>query len=356
MFQVNKKKKIKVFLFAYLNHTGAFNLSTRFLSEYLDKEKFKIYTLSLSKGNLSIPNYRGVNVFKCFYPAKISNYIGIFWGVLNSDVVFVLRGNHFKFMRFCLRLFKRRSFKRQGNKIDDEILGSISSAVGGRKNIADSYNFCTKVFSPTESIGKYNSERWGVKYDETTFLPPFINTTGFTPTFRERNLVRNIVFVGNDMIRKNISFFLTLSHIFREIKFHVVGIEPSNGFFEAAPDNLIYHGPKSPEELNTFLDEMDLHCFTSRSEGFGKVTIELAAKGIPSVLFDDYAAYEWLENGKEGVVVSTDSEYEEEIGKLIGDVEYFQRLQRGCKDLAERFSVRNQLARYEAVINELYAS
>lgn len=351
-----RNKKIKVFLFAYINQVGAFNLSARYLAETLDKDKFKIYILSLSKGNLSIPNYKEVKIFECFYPAKISNLIGIFWGVLNSDVVFVLRGNHYKFVHFCLKVFKRKSFKRQGNKIDNEILGSIATTVGGKENIADSYNFCTKVYSPTESIGKYNFDRWGIKYDKSTFLPPFINTSGFTQTPRKRHSVKNIVFVGNDMVRKNISFYLELSHTFHEINFHIVGQQPSLGYFEGAPENLIYHGPKSPEELNNFLDDMDLHCLTSRSEGFGKVTIELAAKGIPSILFDDYSAYEWLENGKEGVVVRTDAEYKEEIRKIIGDVEYYQKLQSGCKLLAERFSMQNQLMKYENIISRLYAS
>lgn len=348
--------KIKVFLYAHINQIGAFNLSARYLAECLDKEKFTIYTLSLSKGDLSIPDYSGVKIFKCFYPAKISNYLGVFWGVINSDVVFVLRGNHYKFIRFCLFLFRRKSFKRQGNKIDDEILGSIASTVGGKENIADSYNFCTKVFSPTNSIGKYNFRRWGIKYDTNTFLPPFINTLCFTPTERERNSVRNIVFVGNDMLRKNITFYIELSNVFNDIIFNVIGKEPREGYFRIAPDNLIFHGSKTPEELNDFLDKMDLHCLTSRSEGFGKVTIELAAKGIPSILFDDYAAYEWLENGKEGVVVKTDSEYKEVIGKIISDVEYYQKLQGGCKKLAERFSMKNQLKKYENIISELYAS
>jgi glycosyltransferase involved in cell wall biosynthesis len=348
--------KIKVFLYAHVNHIGAFNLSALHLAQHLSKEKFEIYTLSLSNGSLTTPECKGVKIFRCFYPAKVSNYLGIVWGIYNSDVVFVLRGNHFRFVRFCLFLFKKKSFKRQGNKIDDEILGSISSTVGGRQNIADSYNFCTRVFSPTESIGRYNFDRWGIKYDKTTFLPPFINTSGFSLTSRERNLVKNIVFVGNDMIRKNISFFIKLSLSFHEIMFHVVGKEPSTGYFEGAPDNLIYHGPKPPDELNDFLDDMDLHCLTSRSEGFGKVTIELAAKGIPSVLFDDYAAYEWLENGKEGVIAKTDCEYEDMVRKIINDVEYYHKLQRGCKSLAERFSMKNQLKKYENIISELYAS
>ncbi len=350
-----KDKKIKVFLFAYINHVGAFNLSARYLAENLDKEKYVIHTLCLANGNIPIPRFKGVKLFNCFYPAKVSNYIGIAWGIYCSDVVFVLRGNHYKFVRFCLKFFNKKSFKRQGNKIDDEILSSVSSTVGGRKNIADSYNFCTKVFAPTQSIGRYNFDRWGIKYENTLFLPPFINTSGFTLSERKRTSIKNIVFVGNDMIRKNIAFYIDLSREFDETKFHVIGQEPDSGYFEGMPENLVYHGPKSPEELNEFLDEMDLHCLTSKSEGFGKVTIEIAAKGIPSVLFDDYGAEEWLQNWKEGIVVSTNEDYKNQLSKLILDPNKYQSLVKGLPTLIERFSMSEQLRNYERVIKEIYA-
>lgn len=310
----------------------------------------------LSKGSLDIPKYKGVRIFKCFYPAKISNFLGILWGVYNSDVVFVLRGNHYKFMRLCLNLFGKKSFKRQGNKIDNEIVRSIASAVGGENNISDSYNFCTEVYSPTKSIGEYNFKKWGVKYNSQIFLPPFINTSGFQKSQRKRESVNNIVFVGNDMLRKNISFFLQISKTFRSVKFHVIGKEPLKGYFDGYSANLIYHGTMPPVELSSFLDNMDLHCFTSKSEGFGKVTIEMAAKGIPSILFDNYGAGEWLRNQEEGVIVSTDEEYEVAIKQLISDPEYYKKLQDGCVRLTGKFSIENQLSNYEQVIRDLYAS
>lgn len=349
-------RKIKVFLYAHINHIGAFNLSALHLSQHLDKNKFEVYTLTLGNGNLEKTRLDGVKTFNCFYPAKLSNYLGVLWGVLNADVVFVMRGNHYRFVRTCIKVFKKKSFKRQGNKIDDFVLGAISSAVGGEKNIAESYNYCNEVFSPNKLIGEYNFHRWGIKFNSQTFLPPFINTFGFTERKKKCKEVRNIVFIGNDMIRKNIELYVSLSKRMPELNFYVVGNAPKNNYFDQSPPNLHWVGSKKPDELNMFLDEIDLHCFTSRSEGFGKVTIEVAAKGIPSILFADYGAAEWLDNGKEGIIVQTEEEYIQALKELIQEPEKFRLLQNGLSALVERFSMENQIKLYEKVIQDLHAS
>jgi glycosyltransferase involved in cell wall biosynthesis len=344
-------RKIKVFLYAHINQIGAFNLSARYLAEHLGKEDFDIYTLALSKGTLGIPKYKGVKVFNCFYPAKISNFMGIIWGVYYADVVFVMRGNHYK-----LKISGKKSFKRQGNKIDDSVISSIASAVGGESNIPSSFNFCDKVYAPSLIIGNYNAERWDIKYETDYTLPPFINVAGFLPSKRQRRKVKNVVFIGNDMIRKNIEFFLELALKNPLLSFNVIGKSPYESFFEEAPKNLNYIGVKNPEELNSFLDDMDLHCFTSRSEGFGKVTIELAEKGIPSILFDDYGAKEWLKSEKEGWIVSSENEYLDALSHLVSNPSKYQELIEGLPSLLERFSMKNQLRQYEEVIQYVYAS
>jgi glycosyltransferase involved in cell wall biosynthesis len=351
-----EKKKQRIFLYAHINHIGAFNLSALHLAQHLDKRRFEIFTLTLARGDLDFKGLVGVNTFKCFYPAKISNYLGILWGVFNADVVFVMRGNNYRFVRLCTKVLNKKSFKRQGNKIDNSVLGAISSAVGGEKNIAESYNFCNEVFSPNKLIGEYNLNRWGVKFNSRTFLPPFINTSGFTKKRKISKEVRSVVFIGNDMLRKNIEFYCHLAYSFPELNFNVIGKAPNKEYFSDVVNNLMYRGAMSPLELNEFLEQVDLHCFTSRSEGFGKVTIEVAAKGIPSILFADYGAEEWLANGLEGIVVQTDEDYIQALEALIQEPEKFKLLQNGLNTLVERFSMKNQIEQYEKVIEDLYAS
>lgn len=353
--------KIKVFLYAHINHIGAFNLSARYLAKYLDPSSFKVFTLSLAKGQLDILRQKNIQVFNCFYPAKISNYLGILWGIYHADVVFVMRGNHFKFVRFCLWLFRKPSFKRQGNQIDDAVVNSVSAAVGGKQYLKESFNFCTKVFAPTHYVGEYNLKRWGIPYDTNIFLPPFIDTKGFTRTDRERTCVKKIIFIGNDMIRKNIDFYCLLAKALPEIQFLVVGKPPSSTLFkekcsELNLKNLVDHGLLAPDELNDLLDQVDLHCLTSKSEGFGKVTIEVAAKGIPSVLFDHYGAYEWLKHKKEGIIVHDDNEYIEAVRKLVTEPSAYQELVENLSDLNERFSIEKQAQVYEKIIKDLHAS
>ena len=351
-------RKTKVFLYAYINHIGAFNLSARTLAENLDKSKFEVYILSLGKGDLEIPNYHGVKIFSCFYPAKISNHLGILWGIYHADVVFVMRGNHYRFVKRTLSVLRRPSFKRQGNKIDTLVEGSMSSAVGGKEHIANSFNFCTKVYSPSDHVGKYNEMNWHIKYDKEVFLPPFIDTKQFTPTKRIRTSVKNVIFIGNDMIRKNINFYLELVSDFPLVQFHIVGKEPSKGFFKNhskknGVTNIIYHGLLKPDSLNSLLDSMDLHCLTSKSEGFGKVTIEVAAKGIPSILFDSYGAKEWMVDKVEGLLVETDMKYRTAIDKLVNDNSAYCELVKGVYNLASRFELTKQIVPYEKVLLSL---
>ncbi|MNY44492.1 putative poly(glycerol-phosphate) alpha-glucosyltransferase [compost metagenome] len=51
--------------------------------------------------------------------------------------------------------------------------------------------------------------------------------------------------------------------------------------------------------------QIDLHILPSRSEGFPKVILETAAAGVPSIVYDDYGADEWITTGVNGWVVKS---------------------------------------------------
>ena len=80
-------KKTKLFLGAYINFTNAQNLNCLALAKHLDKEKFDVYTLELYSGNLENKSIDGVKVFRCFYPHRISMYIGAFCKTPKTSVI-----------------------------------------------------------------------------------------------------------------------------------------------------------------------------------------------------------------------------------------------------------------------------
>ena len=191
------------------------------------------------------------------------------------------------------------------------------------------------------------------------FLPPLISTETFSRTHRTREKIEQVVFVGNDMIRKDIGEYLAYAKMFPSLIFHVVGRSPNSEYFELwlkenPIENLKIHGELVPKDLNELLDKVDLHLFTSKSEGFGKVTIELAKKGIPTILYSTYGANEWLQNGKEGIIVNSTEEFKHAFEILINDQVHYAELERGCLELAKRFDVNKRILDYEKAIEMTY--
>ena len=115
-------RKIKVFLGAYINQTNAQNLNCRALATYFNKSRFKVYTLTIGHGNLGKLSLPGVNIFNCVYPVKLTQYLGFLWGIWNSDVAYLPRGNNFRYQKRLLQIFKRKSFKTIENIIDQDAL------------------------------------------------------------------------------------------------------------------------------------------------------------------------------------------------------------------------------------------
>ncbi|WKK74523.2 glycosyltransferase family 4 protein [Marivirga salinae] len=353
------KNKTKIFLYAHINNIGAFNLNCRTIAKYIDKKRFEVYTLSLSSGNLDTPNFKGVKIFNCFYPAKISNYLGILWGIYNCDVAYIPGGNFYRYINFLLKLFKKPSFKRQGNLIDEKALKSFLPIIRKTENLKRVYNFHTKVLAPSKFVGEYNYKKWDLKYDSTVFMPPFMDSDSFTKKIIYNETVKDIIFIGNDMERKGIHEFLDIAFKFPELNFHIVGRDTVldgilNQVYRKQLKNIKYHGELCPDKLNSLLvNEIDLHVFPSKSEGFGKVTIETAFCGIPSIIYGTYGAEEWLKSGDEGIIASSFDDFILYIDQLSKDKDYYSKLIKGTDDLANRFEIRKRIKVFEKVSIEL---
>ena len=54
--------KTKVFLAGYINYANAQNINCRALASYLDKNRFEVFTMTLSEKNEVL---QGVNSFNC---------------------------------------------------------------------------------------------------------------------------------------------------------------------------------------------------------------------------------------------------------------------------------------------------
>lgn len=349
-------RKIKVFLGAYVNQTNAQNLSCRALAKYLNKEKFEVYSLELSRGNLPRLTEPGVKLFNCAFPVKAFGPIGFIWGFLNADVVYLPRGVFLGLQQLLVRFFRVKSFKTVRNVIDDESLRTAMSQIVKATDgeVAKGFDFVNKVYSMSNYMADYNFNRWGIVSQEINLLPP-TDFSSFRNSWRIRKELKEFIFIGNDWKRKGLSDFLKLSNEYPNCKFHVVGKGAKNDFNDLIQhDNVIFHGLVVEERLVELVQKADLHVLPSKSEGLPRVWLETLSNGLPSILYKGYGAEEFLVSGVTGFVVDDLEELESVVLKLTTDEASMESLSKGAIECAQKFHPLKLTRQYEKVIMELH--
>ena len=87
---------------------------------------------------------------------------------------------------------------------------------------------------------------------------------------------------------------------------------------------------------------------------FKSIILEAASTGIPSVVYDSYGASEWMDNKKNGFVVSAFKQVEELIHELIENPALLDKVSKNTQELAHRFDWKNIINDWEKVIVDLY--
>jgi len=353
---VLSSRKVKVFLGAFINQTNAQNLNCLTLARYLDKSKYVVYALAIKHGNLNTGHLPGVRVFTCFYPVKLTAYLGLLWGIAVADVAYLPRGNFFNWQRFLIRLFRRKSFKTIENVIDEAWLGSAQKVLGSMDNVMLNYAYCTRNYSITQYMRDYNLKRWNLQSEKT--ILPLLTDTGLFGRIRSvRDRLTGAIFIGNDMARKGVEYFIRLASTSPHLVFHVVGSNTTGIDLAAlikkhnAP-NVIIHGLLLHENLLALLKDVQLHVLPSSSEGFPRGIIETAAAGVPTLTFSGYGAEEWIKNDVNGFVADTWDDMRGWMTSLTA--EKIEHLSRGAIDLSARFDANSIVKKYEAIIDALY--
>ena len=114
-------------------------------------------------------------------------------------------------------------------------------------------------------------------------------------------------------------------------------ISPADEISRLGLANCVAEGTLTHAQLSEKLKTIQLHVFPSRAEGFPKVTLETAAAGVPSIVYGDYGAEEWITTGKNGFVVKTIDEMASVIQDLLDHPEKLQPLADNARALAARF-------------------
>ncbi len=351
-------KKIKVFLGAYINATNAQNLSCYALAKHLDKEKFEVYTLEIYSGNIENKPMQGVNVFHCFYPHRISAYLGYLWGIWNADIIYLPKHEVNGWNRFWLKLLRKKSFSTIEGIMDDYVMSVLTNNYGGKEKVVAHYNQSfDKIFSITKFLRQYNLDNHGINSEEKplylgTDIDVFLNEDKHITTLQQ------VIMIGADLLRKGVNDFLDLAGTYPDVIFHIVGA--GNGRIDMPEElkkrdlpNVVHHGTLVFDELVELLKEMDLHILPSRSEGFPKVILHAAAAGVPSLLYADYGANEWIADHKDGFIVDTLDEMKEIIKELLDNSVLLQDTSKNAIEMAKQFDWEIKVKEWENVILDL---
>lgn len=324
------KKRIKIFLGAYVNYINAQNLNCLALAKYLNPEKFTTYALSA----YFAPKVKTTaNLFNCFYPFRISSPLGFLWGIIKCDIAYLPKYSSTpKWILYIAKFLGKKVFTTIELNMCDLDKDSLLNSFGSRSNLIEYFKYIPNIFGITQYI--IDNANCGVRLEEKA-LYLGVEAGFFSKKTRKR--LQNVVFIGSLTKRKRVEEFLLLAEQFPSLNFYVIGTGVELSLLKLnAANNVTFMGKLTQKEVASKLNEMDLHVLLSRSEGFPKVILETAASGIPSLVFSDYGASEWINNNN-GFVVNDSEQLNRVIERLINEDDLLAKNSEGAILMAKRF-------------------
>lgn len=345
-----------MFLSSYGNMTQAQCLNCRALAQYLDKTRFAVAIRTVYSGDLPVEPLAGALRFHVRYPAKIWEPIQFIRGLLWCDVAFLPSPEHWRWSRGLLRILGKKCFRTVEGVIDGIAYERAVDCFGSEENVCHFFTQTDKVYAITKAMIEKNRQSIGLSDpDGVLYLG-----TDYAEFAAEKQVtaLTDVILIGADLKRKGIDDYLVLAAKFPSLRFHVAGgsvggIDYARQCADSGLANVIFHGPVSHAQLAELLKGVQLHIFPSRAEGFPKVTLETAAAGVPSVVYGDYGAEEWITTGKDGFVVKTVEEMAAVVADLLAHPEKLQPLADGARAMAQRFDWRVVVKDWEREIEGL---
>ena len=366
MFFISNRMKKKVFLGGFINYINAQNINCRSIAVQLDKSKYDVRTLILS--NMSKTHLDGVSIYKVSQN-RLSLFYKFLLGVLWADISYLPKHQSTpRLVLFIAKIFGKKVFTTiEGNMCDIRRRSMINS-FGSKKKMQKYFKNIPNIYGITQHI--VQNAVCGVKLNK---MPLYLGVESDNFTNIKRSKLKNVVFIGSFIRRKKIDDYINLAKIFPKLNFHIVGnrkyikfkkqrVHIKNAWknkynsfdhTDEMPENILLHGKVNRIQLSNLLKNFDLLFLPSRSEGFPKVILEAAASSIPSIVYSDYGASEWITNGENGFVVDDFSEVVDKIKYLIDNPDIYMKMSKGSELLANDFDWKNIIKQWEKVIDNL---
>lgn len=339
------RARIKIFLAGYVDYINAQNLNCLALANYLDDDKFEILTLSLNSKHKQDLNFR---IFYCIKPYFFSKYIGFLWGILNSDICYFPKhiDTPLWILKFA-RLINRPIFTTLEGNVMDRSKDNLVDLFGSLDNMLRHFSFFNKVFPITKHI---SSQVENCFPNISTLLHLGVDYDSF---FYDRNInkLKKIAFVGGLIKRKRVEQMVDLALLFPNLYFEIIGDgDYREELMSKSPKNVFFRGRLSQIELKEAFKTVDLLFLPSVSEGFPKVILEAACASIPSVVYGNYGADEWIKHNSNGFVVSEFNDVVNLINNLLSCPNLLQSTSKNTSKLAYAFDWRKIILKWEKEI------
>ena len=219
-------------------------------------------------------------------------------------------------------------------------------------------------FSITPFISESVRDKYGIK---SRTIPVGVNLDIFKKVDRiSHELPVKVLFVGSIQPLKQTHLILELAKILRKepVEFHIIGPvirQPSyrhNLLMEKERENLenvVFHDAMIQENIFKWMEISDIFILPSRAEGFGKVTLEAAATGMPCIVFNDYHTTAVIDNVT-GFQVETFDEMTDRLKLLISDRDLRIKMGEAAAEYAKKFDWDIIAKQWEEVFEEVMSS
>ena len=351
---MQKQKKIKIFLGGTINGRNAQNLNCLALAKYLDKSKYEVYTMAFENGDFNVEPIEGVKIIKARLPYRIFKYWIWLKGLAICDISYLPHYVLYKYLFFWKKILKKKVFRTIEGTIIGNNYNGLIKIFKNEDNIRKQLNRSDKSYAISKYMAEYNYNRLGIRFDGVLYLG--VDFELFKNDGAIKNLT-DIVFIGNNLKYKGVEDYYHMAKTFPNINFHIVGGE---GNFDVVNEtkkrnlpNVILHGSLSHDKLSEVLKNIQLMFFPSRSEGFPKVTLECASAGVPSIVYGDYGADEWITTGENGYVVNTLEEVKNIIEDLIANPDKLKELSKNAVKLGKKFDWEIVIKEWEREIEKI---
>ncbi|MEE2700032.1 MAG: glycosyltransferase family 4 protein [Bacteroidota bacterium] len=341
-------KRIKIFLGGYITYTNAQNLNCRAIAQHLNKSRFDVYALQTHFGKNE--NF-DINTFNCFMPFYVSKHFGFLWGILSCDVAYLPKHIDTPFWVLKLsNLLKKPIFTTIEGNVVDRGKANLIDLFGNEFLVQKYFKYFDKIFAITKHLSKQSNQLVTID-NNPLFLG--VNYDSFTLN-KIKTELKQIVFVGGIIKRKRVEEVVELAKHFSALSFVIVGEGVQREQLEnTSPENVEFLGKLPHKEIREVFKKSDLHFLPSRSEGFPKVILEAASAGIPSMVYKDYGASDWMRDKYNGFIISDFDQAISLVKELVKKPELLEKTSKNAKTLAKSYDWKVLIKDWEKVIVEL---